>query len=140
LSCVSVLAGSYALMVVDRIYVGPSTAALVGWLMDKAKATVDYIKKKIKMRKSMTLEAELQAEEANRLKNKQREVELAVEGGETVEPILDAFSGCVGLVLSLAPPHDSPCCPCVYNALASLILLYVCVLFCVRMGAGTLRT
>ncbi len=80
-------------MVLDRIYVGPATGALVGWVIDKTMESVDYVKKKIKMRKSMTLEAELQAEEANRLKNKQREVELAVEGGETVEPILDAFSG-----------------------------------------------
>ncbi len=80
-------------MVVDRIYVGPATSQFVGFVLDKVDAVVEYVKKKVKLKRTMTLEAELQAEEANRLKNKQREVELAVGGGETVEPILDAFSG-----------------------------------------------
>ena len=65
---------NYAIMILDRIYVGPATAATLGWLKDSIFELIRWARKKIKMRKAMTLEAELAAEEANRLKNKQREV------------------------------------------------------------------
>jgi hypothetical protein len=83
----------YAIMVMDRIYIGPGLSAAIGWFMDKMDALTSWVRKKLKMRRAMSLEAELAAEEDKKAKAKARDVEAVVEGGETVEPILDAFAG-----------------------------------------------
>ena len=63
-------------MILDRIYVGPATSKIIGFFVDTYDTVKNLVVKKIKTRRAMTLEAELAAEEANRMKNKQREVSL----------------------------------------------------------------
>jgi hypothetical protein len=84
----------FALMIAERVYIGPLIGSIIDWIIESVEKLVEWVRKSLRMRRTLTLEEEVMQEEAKAEgKEKAREVDIAVEGGETVEPILDAFAG-----------------------------------------------
>ncbi|CAE7940019.1 unnamed protein product, partial [Symbiodinium sp. KB8] len=83
----------FGLAIAERVYVGPAMNAMIEFAVNFLAKAYAWVKSKIKIRRSLSLEQQLEKEEAAEEEGKQREVDIAVEGGDTVEPILDNFSG-----------------------------------------------
>lgn len=84
----------FGLMLLERTYIGPLIDFLIDFISETTATVMDWVRGQIRAFRRATLEEELLAEEQRaRRMVKNREVEIPVEGQNTVEPLLDAFAG-----------------------------------------------
>lgn len=91
----------FILLVAERIYIGPGTTVVVDFIMGQLTRFAIWLRGKLNLKRKLRIEAEAEKEGADADAMKQREIDLQVEGGETVEPILDAFAGYANETLAL---------------------------------------
>ena len=91
----------FALLITERIYIGPGTGIVVDYCMEKLTQCAVWLRKKLKLKRKLLIEAQAQKEGDDADAMKQRDIDIDVEGGETVEPILDAFAGYANETLAL---------------------------------------
>lgn len=84
----------FALMLLERTYIGPFIDWLIDFVSETYAVTKDWVQGQIRSLRRATLEEELLAEEQRaRRMVKNREVEIPVDGQSTAEPLLDAYAG-----------------------------------------------